>query len=106
MKNKAQSLLEYSVLIIIVAAALVGMQGYLKRGLQGRMRSNADELSAGGTYAPGATNSVSTFSKTIEEQSNSYTVKEDNLLGDVNETSISESQVTINQTTNRSEVVR
>ena len=35
-KNKAQSTAEYAILIALVVAAVVGMQTYVKRGLQAR----------------------------------------------------------------------
>ena len=43
-KNKGQSLLEYSVLIIIIIAALFSIQMYIKRGIQGRMKSATDDI--------------------------------------------------------------
>lgn len=43
--KKAQSSLEYAILIVAIVAALLGMQIYTRRGLQGRLRSSADELS-------------------------------------------------------------
>jgi Flp pilus assembly pilin Flp len=45
-KHKAQSTVEYAVLIAIVAAAFVGMQIYLKRGIQGRVRDMAEQISS------------------------------------------------------------
>lgn len=56
--NKAQSFCEYTVLIAIIAAALIAMQIYLRRGLQGGLRRVGEQL--GGDelmYSPGATNS-------------------------------------------------
>ena len=61
-----QSLVEYTALVVIVAAALLGMSLYLKRGLSGRLRSAAD--SAGQQYDPRATTAtftVSVRSKTV-----------------------------------------
>lgn len=43
LKNrKAQTTAEYAILIGLVVAALVAMQTYVKRGLQGRMRDATD----------------------------------------------------------------
>lgn len=53
--RKAQSSLEYAVLIIAVVAALIAMTIYLKRGMQGKFRQGADEL--GSQYEPGKTTS-------------------------------------------------
>lgn len=43
-KSKGQSTLEYAVLIIIVIGALLSIQMYIKRGIQGRLRSSADDI--------------------------------------------------------------
>lgn len=48
-----QSTLEYAVLIVVIIAALVAMQVYLKRGVQGRMRESADQI--GEQFSPGYT---------------------------------------------------
>jgi len=55
--NRAQSLLEYSFLLAVLIAALLSMQIYAKRAIQGRLRLNAEEL--GEQYAPGHVNSNS-----------------------------------------------
>lgn len=57
-KKKAQSTLEYAVLIIIVIGALLSIQVYLKRGIQGRMRSSADDI--GSQYSVGNMNMIRT----------------------------------------------
>ena len=43
-KSIGQSTVEYAVLLAIVAAALIAMQVYLKRGVQGRIRDLAAQL--------------------------------------------------------------
>jgi Flp pilus assembly pilin Flp len=43
--SKGQTTLEYAVLLAIVAGALIAMQVYLKRGIQGRIRDMADQIS-------------------------------------------------------------
>jgi hypothetical protein len=57
MKNykKSQSTLEYAVVTVCVVAALLAIQVYIKRGIQGRLRSNTDSI--GEQYAPGNTTS-------------------------------------------------
>lgn len=105
MKRKGQAILEYTTLIVIVAMALLAMQVYFKRGLQGKLRGNADDLSGAGVYAPAATNSFSTITKDIEEETSSYTIKDDGAAGDLNERSVSKSSAAINQTTERDEEV-
>ncbi len=60
-RTNGQSTLEYAVLIAVVAAAAIGMQIYVKRGLQGRLRQSADSI--GEQYAPGRT--ISTFTTNV-----------------------------------------
>jgi len=43
--KKAQSTLEFAIVIFAIVAALLAMQLYIRRGLQGRLRQGADELS-------------------------------------------------------------
>ena len=55
-KKKGQSTLEYAILIIIVMAALLSIQVYVKRGVQGRFKSAADDI--GDQFSPGNTNVI------------------------------------------------
>lgn len=59
-KFKGQSTLEYAVLIIIIIGALLSIQVYIKRGIQGRLRSAADDI--GDQFSPGNTNFLRTTS--------------------------------------------
>jgi hypothetical protein len=43
-KMRAQSSLEYTIAIACIVAALLAMQVYVKRGLQGRLRESADNI--------------------------------------------------------------
>lgn len=43
-KKKAQSSLEYAILIIIVLGALLTIQAYIKRGVQGRLKTATDDI--------------------------------------------------------------
>jgi uncharacterized protein (UPF0333 family) len=52
--RKAQSSLEFAIVIFAIVAALLAMQAYIRRGLQGRMRSSVDQLSVQ-QYEPGNT---------------------------------------------------
>ncbi len=63
-KRKGQSTLEYAVLIVIIIAALLAMNQYIKRGLQGRLKSSTDDI--GDQFSPGNTN----FSRRITTASN------------------------------------
>lgn len=49
-KRKAQSTLEYAVLIGILVAGLIAMQAYIKRGYQGKLRESADKM--GNQFSP------------------------------------------------------
>lgn len=42
--RKSQSILEYTILIIIIVGAFITMQVYIKRGFQGRWKQAADDL--------------------------------------------------------------
>jgi len=53
-KLKGQSTLEYAVLIIIIIGALLSIQVYIKRGIQGRLKSATDDI--GEQFSPGNTN--------------------------------------------------
>ncbi len=53
-KAKGQTTLEAAIVIIIVIGALLSIQVYIKRGLQGRLRGAADDI--GDQYSVGNTN--------------------------------------------------
>ncbi|MDD5292664.1 MAG: hypothetical protein PHY46_05760 [Candidatus Omnitrophica bacterium] len=68
-RNKGQSTLEYAILIVVVIMALIAIQAYLKRGIQGRMRDSADQI--GDQFSPGYTTSnfiTKSYTKTNETQ--------------------------------------
>lgn len=44
MKRRGQSLIEYAVFIFCLVAALIAMQIYIKRGIQGRLRQSTDDI--------------------------------------------------------------
>ncbi len=41
---KGQSILEYAMIIAVVVGALLAIQIYMKRGLQGRLRESSDQI--------------------------------------------------------------
>ncbi len=45
-KQKGQSTLEYAMIVAVVVAGLFAMQIYMKRGVQGKLRSSTDEIGA------------------------------------------------------------
>lgn len=42
--ERAQSTLEYAVIIAVIVGALIAMQVYIKRGIQGRFREASDQI--------------------------------------------------------------
>lgn len=70
--KRGQSTLEYAVLIVVIIAALITMQVYLKRGIQGRVRESADQI--GEAYSPGATitNRITTTFANTSEYADAY----------------------------------
>lgn len=71
MFKNGQSTIEYFIFFAIVVAALIAMQTYIKRGMQGRLRSNFDQLTEGRMYSPGATIGYSCLTTNAIESSNS-----------------------------------
>jgi hypothetical protein len=63
--SKAQSTLEYGIMIAVIVAGLIVMQTYIKRGLQGRLKGAGDELAGEeGLYEPDYYSSTSTDTAT------------------------------------------
>jgi len=58
--RKGQTILEYTVILIILLGVMIAMKDYVKRGIQGRWRSSADEISD--QYDPQAVNSEINYS--------------------------------------------
>jgi len=82
--RKAQSTLEYVLLIGVVVGALLAMQTYLKRSIQGRMQIIGDQM--GDQYTPSGTyreeNMLVSNDQIIEVTTN------DDVLGPLTETDI------------------
>ncbi|MFA5272197.1 MAG: hypothetical protein WC412_07690 [Candidatus Omnitrophota bacterium] len=51
--RNAQSTLEYALILAVIVGALLTMQNYLKRSVQGKLQATADEI--GEQYSPGLT---------------------------------------------------
>jgi Flp pilus assembly pilin Flp len=79
-QKRGQSTLEYAVLVVIIIGALLTIQVYIKRGVQGRLKQATDDI--GDQYSDGNTNSlkVVTRSSTTEEAFNAGT-SSTNILG-------------------------
>lgn len=67
--RRAQGTLEFVILICLIVAAMIAMQVYFRRGLQGRVRAQIDEISGGGAYAPTQTLGDKSVTKGIYEHS-------------------------------------
>lgn len=63
LNKRGQSTLEYGLVIAVVVAALIAMQAYFKRGLQGKLKQASDDI--GEQYSPDATNSTITVSSLV-----------------------------------------
>ncbi len=80
-KKRGQSTLEYAVLIIVIIGALLSIQIYIKRGVQGRLKSATDDI--GDQFSPGNTNVVKkTFSNSKTSETFMAGVTSSNLLAD------------------------
>jgi len=66
MDKRAQSTLEYALLIAVVVAVLIAMQTYMKRGLQGKMKDSTDSI--GSQFSVGA----STYDYTTKTSTESH----------------------------------
>lgn len=65
-KKRGQSTLEYAVLITVIIAALISIQTYIKRGVQGRLKSASDDI--GDQFSPGNTNSIVSEKRSSRQQ--------------------------------------
>ena len=61
-KRNGQSTVEYAVLILVIVAALVAIQVYMKRGVEGKMRDSSDRI--GEQYSAGHMSSTETTTQT------------------------------------------
>jgi Flp pilus assembly pilin Flp len=92
-KQKGQAILEYTVIVIVILGVMVAMRDYVKRGIQGRLKSASDDL--GGQYDPTAIQSNVLYSL----QTNSETI-----VAVVNGTDNSTGTVVQGQWTNRQDL--
>lgn len=75
--KRGQSTLEYALLIGVIVAALIAMQVYMKRGVQGKIRDATDQI--GDQYSPGYTTGTvvtNTQSTTHEALANKVTTSD------------------------------
>ena len=92
-QKRGQSTLEYAVLVVIIIGALLSIQFYIKRGVQGRLKSAADDI--GDQYSVGNTNvlkTVRTHAKTQDTFANGVT---NSALAEAETTNTTENSVII-----------
>jgi cytoskeletal protein RodZ len=78
-QKRGQSTLEYAVLIVVIIGALLTLQVYIKRGVQGRLKSAADDI--GDQYSDGNTNVIKTINRASStEETFNAGVSSSNLL--------------------------
>ncbi len=53
--HKGLTVIEYSVMITVIVAALIGMSVVIKRSLSGKWRGVGDQFGSGRQYEPGVT---------------------------------------------------
>ena len=77
-QKRGQSTLEYAVLIVVIIGALLTVQNYVKRGVQGRLKSASDDI--GDQFSPGNTNEIrhtytsSSSNETFNAGTSNYTL--------------------------------
>ena len=65
--HKGQTILEYTVIVIIILGVMIAMKDYIKRGIQGRWKSAADGF--GDQYDPQSVNSNIVYATQANSQS-------------------------------------
>ena len=65
--RKGQTILEYTVIFIIILGVMIAMKDYMKRGIQGRWKSASDGF--GEQYDPQHVNSLINYSTNFNAQS-------------------------------------
>jgi hypothetical protein len=96
-RKKGQSTLEYAILIIIIIGALLSIQVYIKRGVQGRLKSATDDI--GDQFSVGNTNLVryrSTVGQTADTFSSGVT-RSQMLKGEVASDQMNSSIMNVNR---------
>jgi len=66
-KRKGQTILEYTVIMIIILGVVIAMKDYIKRGIQGRWKSATDNF--GDQYDPQYVNSSIMYATQVNSQS-------------------------------------
>ena len=67
LKRKGQTILEYTLIVVIILGVMIAMKDYVKRGIQGRWKSATDDF--GDQYDPQHINSSITYATQVNSQS-------------------------------------
>jgi len=70
--KKGQSTLEYAILIVVVILALIGIQGYISRAVQGRGRDAGDQIGEQFDAGSAAYNYTTTTSARVRETADAW----------------------------------
>jgi uncharacterized protein (UPF0333 family) len=73
MHKKAQSTLEYAIIIAVIVGALFAIQIYMKRGMQGKLRESTDSI--GEQFEAGMTSNLVTMT-TSKATTNQQTIND------------------------------
>jgi hypothetical protein len=77
MMRKAQSVLEYAIVITCLVVALLAMRTYITRGMQGHLREEIDQI--GQQYDPGNTTSTTTITTNSLVTTDTSTINDGNV---------------------------
>ena len=94
-QKRGQSTLEYAVLIVVIIGALLTIQVYIKRGVQGRLKSAADDI--GDQYSDGNTNELKrTVRSSVTEETFNQGTSESQIINGAELTNTTDNSVLIN----------
>lgn len=94
-QKRGQSTLEYAVLAVVVIGALLTVQTYIKRGVQGRLKSAADDI--GDQYSADNTNELKTTVRSSNtEEKFAGGVSTSNIMGNGEVTNTTMNSVIVN----------
>ena len=77
--KRAQTTIEYVIILIIVLGAFISISNYMKRGIQGRWKAATDDL--GDQYDPRVAESLVEFKQVLNSTTRIHTVSTNGLFG-------------------------
>lgn len=85
------STVEFAALAVFLVVALIAMQGYVSRAMQGRLRAQSDSI--GEQYAPGDTTSDTTLTLTSSSTTITNTTEVDGLTNTTTTSNSTDGQI-------------